>query len=182
MKVSDQTILELIRRGELVIKPFVRKNVQSASVDLRLGRGFLVPDYHGIKYISLDSKIKYREIDEDETTILPHHFILGTTLEYVCLPNYLTGSVEGKSSVGRRGLFVQNAGWVDPGFEGNITLEFYNAGEVPIKIFAGREICQIVFDFTDKPVKKPYRGRYQGQRGVTGSLAYANKSGTNRTK
>ena len=172
MKLSDRTIIELIRSGEIVIKPFRRQNVQAASVDLRLGRGFLVPDYHKMDSLSLDAQIKYRKIKGDEITIPPHHFVLGTTLEYVGLPNYLTGSIEGRSSIGRRGLFVQNAGWVDPGFEGDITLELYNANESPIKILSGRRICQIVFDFTDNPVKNPYHGKYLRQKGTTGSLAH----------
>ena len=175
MKLSDRTIIELVKKGSLIIKPFIRKNVQAASVDLRLGEGFLVPDYHGTECLSLDKEVKYRKIDGDEIVIPSHHFVLGTTLEYICLPNFLTGSVEGRSSIGRRGLFVQNAGWVDPGFEGNITLEFYNANELPVKIHSGRRICQIVFDFTDQPVKKPYSGKYQRQKGTIGSLAHKDR-------
>ncbi len=172
MKLSDRTILELVRKGEIIIKPFRRQNVQAASIDLRLGKGFLVPDYHNMESFSLDAHVRYRKIDSNEIIIPPHHFVLGTTLEYIGLPNYVTGSVEGRSSIGRRGLFIQNAGWVDPGFEGDITLEIYNANESPIKIRAGRRICQIVFDLTDKPVRKPYHGKYLGQRGTTESLAH----------
>lgn len=175
MPLSDRTIKELIKKGDLIIKPFRRQNVQSASIDLRLGPGFLVPDYHNIGTLSLDEEVKYRGIGGNEITIPPHHFVLGTTLEFVGLPNYLSGSVEGRSSIGRRGLFAQNAGWIDPGFEGNITLELYNANESPIIISAGRRICQLVLELTDKPVERPYKGKYQGQKGTTGSLAHKDR-------
>ena len=175
MKLSDRTIIELVKKGSLIIKPFIRKNVQAASVDLRLGKGFLVPDYHGTECLSLDKEVKYRKIDGKEIIIPPHHFILATTLEYIVIPNNISGSIEGRSSIGRRGLFVQNAGWGDPGFQGNFTLELYNANESAIKIQAGRRICQIVFDFVDRPVEHPYSGKYLRQRGTTGSLAHKDR-------
>ena len=82
--------------------------------------------------------------------IPPHGFVLGTTLEWIKLPNNITAFVEGRSSIGRLGLFIQNAGWVDPGFEGNITLELYNANQVPIELSSGRRICQLVFAELDQ--------------------------------
>jgi len=172
MKLSDRKIIELVKKRELIIRPFIKQNVQAASVDLRLGKGFLVPDYDNIESLSLDEEVQYRKVEGIEIMIPPHHFVLGTTLEYIRLPNYIAGSVEGRSSIGRRGLFVQNAGWVDPGFEGNITLELYNANESTIKLCSGRRICQLVLDFTDKPVKNPYHGKYQRQKGTVGSLAH----------
>src|SRR5690606_32197493 len=81
----------------------------------------------------------------------------------------LTAFVEGRSSVGRIGLFIQNAGWVDPGFEGRITLELYNAGSLPIKLQAGKRICQLVFCLMDQKAANPYRGKYQGQSITVGS-------------
>ena len=91
-------------------------------------------------------------------------------MEYIKLPADLTAFIEGRSSIGRMGLFVQNAGWVDPGFEGEITLELFNANQrVPIRLQAGRRICQIVFARTDQPSEAPYAGKYLGQRGPTAS-------------
>jgi dCTP deaminase len=90
-------------------------------------------------------------------------------MEYVRLPHNLTAFVEGRSSIGRIGLFIQNAGWVDPGFEGQITLELYNANSLPIRLEAGRRICQLVFCRMDQAADAPYQGKYQGQRNATGS-------------
>ncbi|MCZ6729704.1 MAG: dCTP deaminase, partial [SAR324 cluster bacterium] len=83
-----------------------------------------------------------------------------------------TAFVEGRSSIGRIGLFVENAGWVDPGFEGELTLELYNANRQPIRLQAGRRICQLVFARMDQPASVPYRGKYQGQRKPMGSRIY----------
>ena len=80
--------------------------------------------------------------------------------------------VEGRSSLGRLGLFIQNAGWVDPGFHGEITLELFNANRCAIKLQAGRRIGQLVFARMDRAARNPYCGKYQGQRGATGSRVF----------
>jgi len=83
--------------------------------------------------------------------------------------------VEGRSSIGRIGLFIQNAGWIDPGFEGRITLELYNASSLPIKLQAGKRICQLVFCTMDQKAENPYQGKYQGQKVTVGSRVYQDK-------
>jgi dCTP deaminase len=175
MPISDGTIKELIEKGDLVITPFNKDSIAPASIDLRLGSGFLVVDHHQMKSLSLDEPVKYRKIERDSVILPPHHFLLATTLEKIKLPDYISGKVEGRSSVGRMGLFIQNAGWIDPGFEGDITLELYNANELPIEIKAGRRICQIVLSYTDKAVEKPYEGKYKGQSGTMGSMIHTDR-------
>ena len=97
---------------------------------------------------------------------------MATTKEYISLPDNLTAFVEGRSSLGRMGLFIQNAGWVDPGFSGEITLELFNANRCAIELQAGRRIGQLVFAQMDQAASSPYHGKYQGQRGATGSKVY----------
>ena len=97
---------------------------------------------------------------------------MATTLEYFELPNNITAFVEGRSSLGRMGLFIQNAGWVDPGFKGEITLELFNANRCAIEIKSGRRIGQLVFAQMDQSTENPYTGKYQGQQGATGSMVY----------
>ena len=70
------------------------------------------------------------------------------------------------------GLFIQNAGWVDPGFKGRITLELYNANSLPIKLEVGRRICQLVFCKMDRDASRPYSGKYQGQETTEGSRIF----------
>lgn len=159
----------MIDQGRLVVKPIVKESIQSASIDCRLGNHFLIVERKKNSPIDLNSPIKYREIESGKVIIPPHSFMLATTLEWVELPNNITAFVEGRSSIGRMGLFIQNAGWIDPGFKGRITLELYNANSVAIKISSGRRICQLVFCKMDGPAKNPYCGKYQGQNKSVGS-------------
>lgn len=117
----------------------------------------------------MDSEITYQSIEAGHFILKPKQFVLATTMEYFRLPDNLTAFVEGRSSIGRMGLFIQNAGWVDPGFEGEITLELYNASEYEIELIAGRRVGQLVFAQLDRDAQNPYRGKYQGQSGATGS-------------
>lgn len=172
MILSDVTLREKLDSGELVVEPLEDYLIQPASIDLRLGRHFLKVDENDFAVIRLDDPIKYVEMEMDEIIIPPLSFLLATTMEYIKLPQDLTAFVEGRSSIGRIGLFVENAGWVDPGFEGELTLELYNANRQPIRLVSGRRICQLVFAQMDRPASAPYRGKYQGQRKPMGSRIY----------
>ena len=170
---SDRDIKEAIRDGKIIINPYEEKNVGPASLDLRLGNDFkrIKNDYDKTK-ISLSEEQHYEIIKGDKIIIQAGEFVLGTTLEYIGLANGLAAQVEGRSSIGRLGLFVQNAGWIDPGFEGNITLELFNANRLPLELDAGRRICQLVFARTESLSDKPYAGKYKGQKLTTGSRAH----------
>ncbi len=172
MILSDATIQSLLDSGELTVDPLHPQGLQPASIDCTLGDEYLVVDEHHTSLIKMDKEIQYREMKSDRIVIAPHSFLLATTREYLRLPNYLTAFVEGRSSIGRMGLFIQNAGWVDAGFEGRITLELYNANALPIELVSGRRICQLVFCKMDQATQTPYRGKYQGQSRPVGSRVY----------
>jgi dCTP deaminase len=172
MILSDRTIKDMLKNGELCIDPIKEGQIQPASVDLRLGNHFLKVDENLVASMDLSHELQYIAFERDEIVVPPNSFLLATTKEYVKLPNHVTAFVEGRSSIGRMGLFIQNAGWVDPGFEGQITLELYNANRLPIKLTAGRRVCQLVFAFTDQEVDKPYKGKYQGQIKAVGSRIF----------
>lgn len=169
MILSDFTIKEMLASGHLRIEPIEPVQIQPASVDIRLGDTFSVVEDNAEGMIDLSSPISYKTIRAQSYLLLPGQFVLATTMEYVALPDDLTVFVEGRSSLGRMGLFIQNAGWVDPGFDGEITLELYNANRCAIRLEAGRRIGQLVFAKMDRAAKHPYRGKYNGQRGATGS-------------
>lgn len=175
MILSDKTLKAMIKEKKLIVEPIDEKSIQPASIDCRLGNHFLIVEQNQMDVITLDSEIKYREIVDEYITIPPHTFLLATTQEYIEVPNDLTAFVEGRSSIGRIGLFIQNAGWVDPGFKGRITLELYNAGSLPIKLQAGKRICQLVFCKMDQAAEKPYQGKYQGQKLTVGSKVFEDK-------
>lgn len=95
-------------------------------MDVRLGNTFSIVEDTPTGIITLDSEVQYRTIHTETYILLPGQFVLATTMEYFELPDHITAFVEGRSSLGRMGLFIQNAGWVDPGFKGEITLELFN--------------------------------------------------------
>ena len=172
MILSDQTIRRMLEEKSLVIEPLEERQIQPASVDIRLGNTFSVVEDSSAGIIDLEREIRYKTIETEKYLLLPGQFVLATTMEYIALPEDLTAFVEGRSSLGRMGLFIQNAGWVDPGFRGEITLELYNANRCAIELTAGRRVGQLVFARMDAPALKPYNGKYQGQRGATGSRVF----------
>lgn len=175
MILSDRNIKEYLAQKKLVIDPLDDNQIQPASVDLRLGNHFLKLNENSFSAMTMTDEIEYISIKSDEIIIPSNSFLLATTREYIELPNDLTAFVEGRSSIGRMGLFIQNAGWVDPGFKGEITLELYNANRLPIKLISGRRICQLVFAQMNSEAENIYNGKYQGQRKAVGSRIYLDK-------
>ena len=167
--LTDLTIKENLKENILSIDPIEEIQIQPASVDLRLGDHFLVINHSIEEPLNLLEPISYKSTYSDSFVIPSHGFVLATTKEFIRLPEKLTAFVEGRSSVGRAGLFIQNAGWVDPGFHGKITLELYNANPFPITLEVGIRICQLVLVKTDKSPSKSYSGKYQSQATALGS-------------
>ena len=115
MILSDKTLQAMLSTGTLTITPLIEDQIQPASVDIRLGNTFSVVEDSPSGMINMENEIRYKTITCDTYILLPNQFVLATTLEFFDLPDDLTAFVEGRSSLGRMGLFIQNAGWVDPG-------------------------------------------------------------------
>ena len=178
MVLSDRSIREKLVKKEIIIQPVEDWQIGPSSVDLHLNSDFAKlreSDFNRIggikKPIDLNKKINYDYFDIDNYHLIlkPKQFILANTIERIKLPDNICASVQNRSSIGRLGLFIENAGWIDPGFEGHITLELFNAGNIPIKLVKGIKLCQIIFSELDREVDKSYNGRYLNQEGVTGS-------------
>ena len=175
MVLSDRTIREQLASGRLVIEPFDESLLQPSSVDVRVADQFRV--FHNNRRAFIDVREPSDDLTElvavapgDRFILHPGEFVLGSTLERVALPDDLVARLEGKSSLGRLGLLIHStAGYVDPGFDGTITLELSNVAKLPISIHPGMAIGQISFLQMTTPVDAPYRGKYQGQRGPTAS-------------
>ena len=178
MILSDRTIREELAAGRIVIEPLDESCIQPASVDLHVDRYFRVFLNHTMRVIDVkedqENLTQLVEMPEDEPFILhPGEFVLGSTLERVALPNDLVARLEGKSSLGRLGLLIHStAGYVDPGWDGYLTLELSNVANLPITLYPGMKIGQISFFRLTTEAETPYGGagsKYQGQRGPTAS-------------
>ena len=172
MILSDEKLLHLIEKKEIEISPLSEGQIQPASVDIRLSDTFSVVEDTSMGIITMEKEIEYKTIRTDRYILLPGQFVLATTVECVSLPADITAFVEGRSSLGRMGLVIQNAGWVDPGFKGEITLELFNANRCAIELKAGRRVGQLVFAQMDAKALTPYNGKYQNQSGATGSKVF----------
>lgn len=169
MILSDGEIIGYLNDGALKISPLEDIQIQPASVDITLGNTFSVLENVKSGIIVPNNSFLYNTFTTEKYLLLPGQFILATTREYISLPDNLTAFVEGRSSWGRLGLFIQNAGWVDPGFQGEITLELFNANQYAIELTSGLRIGQLVFAKMKYDARNPYSGKYQGQRAATGS-------------
>ncbi len=179
MILSDIDIKKEIKAKRLIVTPFNPKNIQPASLDVKLGNEIRI--FKNTQKAYLDVKEPFEDymelikIPKDKPLIVhPGEFLLGTTVEKVKLPNDLVGQLNGRSSLGRLGIIVHaTAGFIDPGFDGYITLEMTNVANIPIALYPGMRIGQIAFIRLSTPSSKPYgkklNSKYLGQKGPTTS-------------
>ena len=185
MILSDISIKNGIREGRISVSPYDEHLVQPASIDIRLDARFLV--FRNYKYSCIDPKSPQPDltelvtVDEHESFMIhPGEFVLGNTVERLTLGDDLVARLEGKSSLGRLGLIVHaTAGYVDPGFDGHITLELSNVANLPIKLYPGMKIGQISFFAMSTPAERPYGhpslgSKYKGQEAPTASMMHLN--------
>jgi dCTP deaminase len=181
--LSDRSIAEALAAGRLLVEPLAEDALQPASLDIRLDRQFRVFRHHRRAYIDVrepvDDLTAIEEIADDEPFVLhPGEFVLGSTLERVRLGDDIVARVEGKSSLGRLGLLVHaTAGYVDPGWDGHLTMELSNVSNLPIRLYYGMKIGQLSFAELTTAAERPYgspglRSKYQGQTGPTASRGY----------
>jgi dCTP deaminase len=178
--LSDRDIRAAIASGRIGLDPFDPACVQPASVDIRLDHLFRVFRSSKHAYIDLakplDDITELVEVAKGEAFILhPGEFVLGSTRERIRLANDLVSRVEGKSSLGRLGLLIHStAGFIDPAWDGAITLELSNVNTIPITLYPGMRIGQLSFFELSTPAERPYGSpelgsSYQGQVGPTPS-------------
>ncbi len=191
--LSDRDIRAAIDAGSVRIDPYDPVDLQPSSVDLHLDHAFRVFRNNRYPYIDVrqpqpDLTELVRIDDEEQFILHPGEFVLGQTLEWVELPNDLVARLEGRSSLGRLGLLIHStAGYVDPGWKGNLTLELSNVANLPIALYAKMRIGQISFFMMSSPVDRPYgspelRSRYQGQSEPTASAYYRDFDGSRRVE
>jgi dCTP deaminase len=183
--LSDRDLIDAIKAGDLELDPFDEALIQPSSIDVRLDKFFRTFSNH--KYPVIDPREEQADLTElvevanDTSFILhPGEFVLGSTYEVVQLPDDLAARLEGKSSLGRLGLLTHStAGFIDPGFNGHVTLELSNVATLPITLWPGMKIGQLCFFRLSSKSEHPYGSekygsRYQGQRGPTASRSFQN--------
>jgi dCTP deaminase len=186
MVLSDRTIRRLLEEGRIGIDPYDDELIQPSSLDVRVDRYFRV--FRNSRYPFIDVKEPMEDLtelvevsDEEQPFILhPGEFVLGSTLERITLPDDLVARLEGKSSLGRLGLLIHStAGFIDPGWDGHVTLELSNVANLPITIYTGMKIGQLSFVQLTEAAENPYGSsalgsKYQGQSGPTPSRYWQN--------
>lgn len=183
MILSDKTIRELITQKKLRIFPYREDLVQPSSYNVRLGNSFRI--FKNISQPYLDIKEPVEDLMELQTMdhgkpiiIHPGLFVLSETTEYFEFPNNLVGRLEGRSSLGRLGIQIHStSGYFEPGFKGTASLNIANLSNVPVALYPGMEIAQMVFEEMTTPADIPYgskklASKYQGQRGPTESRLF----------
>ncbi len=179
MILSDRDLKAKILDGSIVVTSPENDhmdNIHASSMDFRLGRFFKL--YKHSEQAVLDPSrpetftnvTQLIEITDPQQPFIvqPHEFVLGVTLERVKLPDDMVARVEGRSSLGRLGIIVHStAGYVDPGFEGTITLEITNINRMPVALYPGMRVCQLAFETMSSAAEVPYykkaSSKYQGQ-------------------
>lgn len=188
MKLSDKDISIALKSGRIAIEPEPNASkIKGISVDLRLDNRFRVFNDHTAPYIDLSGpreevqtlldKIMGNEIviEEGQAFFLhPGELALASTLESIMVPDDLVGWLDGRSSLARLGLMVHvTAHRIDPGWQGQIVLEIFNSGKLPLALRPGMDICAINFETLSSPADKPYNKRkdakYRNQSGPTSS-------------
>ena len=185
MILSDRDLKQRLGK-DLVVKPMKEDQIGPSSIDLSLGNSWRV--FKQLTKTHIDPS-KDKDTDEfteiltaDEFVIHPGEFVLGTTKEFIQVPNDLVGRLEGRSSWGRLGIVIHStAGFVNPGFNGTLTLEMTNLGKMPVLLKSGMRICQIIFERLTSPAETPYNKRksskYSGQIGPGASKIFTEGKG-----
>ena len=188
MILTDRDIRSRLQEGDLRIEPLDWDEIQPASIDMTLAaklRIFSALPGQDIDPANPDETAPTVEISvapADVFRLMPGQFILGSTVEKVAIPADIVGRIEGKSSLGRLGLLIHaTAGYVDPGFQGDLTLEISNGSANPILLRPGMRIAQLALLQATSPAERPYgsqhlNSRYQDQKGATPSRSHPQHS------
>ena len=181
--LCDRDLLRAMDSGDLAVtvdgERVERSALQAASVELHLGAEYAVPKAHRWEHAIVNASdppvnlfVKHRVLDGDGFNMPPGAFYLVCTAERVRLSRNLAARVDGKSTLGRLGLDVHStAGFIDPGFDGEVTLELYNKAPYSIWLVQGMPIAQLVCERLTCPTERPYGtaglgSRYQNSVGV----------------
>ncbi len=200
MLLQNEALEDALRRSSLperlIVTPLLErsKQVGESSIDVRLGTEFLIVkrtygaglDPGSQPQVAVDETHERLTVELGQAFWLhPQQFVLGATLEYIRIPNWLGGYVIGRSSWGRVGLLPATAIMIQPGFTGNLTLELVNEGQSPIALYPGSRIAQLALHTLQKPTAKTYTksdSKYQAPIGPQAARLSAEKNEIDRVR
>nr|BET44844.1 MAG: dCTP deaminase [Candidatus Aschnera chinzeii] len=175
MRLCDRDIIKWLKKKKILITPTpLMKRIHGVTVDITLGDRFKIFQGHMVPYIDLSGSkdeidstlnaVMSKEIhlnnNNDKFFLHPNELALGITLETVSLPDNIVGWLDGRSSLARLGLMVHaTAHRIDPGWSGQIVLECYNSGKLPLSLRSGMIIGALSFEILSGPSQKPYNTR-----------------------
>lgn len=188
MRLTDRQIEAALAAGKINLDPTPqRQDISGVTVDIHLGNEFRVLQDHAAAYIDISGPREDIEraiaqvmsdpivlTEEQAFFIHPGEFALAVTHESVTLPDDMVGWLDGRSSLARLGLMVHvTAHRIDPGWSGQVVLEFYNSGKLPLALRPLMKIGALSFEQLNEPCERPYSKRldakYKGQRGAVAS-------------
>jgi dCTP deaminase len=184
MILSDCDIKKVLKEGRLVVKPLddPDEQIQPCWIDLRLGNEFRIFKPTSVSIVDTKTPVdgyteKIRIKDGEPFVMHPGEFVLGMVKEYIKMPDDLMGVVDGRSSLGRLGIIVHTtSAGINPGWEGEFTLEMSNVGKIPVTLYPGMRICKLVLHKLSSPAERPYNMRknakYQKQSGIDESKIF----------
>jgi len=168
MILTHDEIISNVKAGLIKIDPFDEKRIGPASIDLTLGKEFRVfKSLHEAVQLNSDefdvnSVSELVTVDEKGITLQSGQTVLGVTVEHIEFPSNIAGWLEGRSRFARVGLMVHiSSGFIQPGVSNKQVLELFNAGPMPITIYPGIAICQIIFE--EAKGSASYTGKFQHQ-------------------
>ncbi|MDD4784346.1 MAG: dCTP deaminase [Candidatus Pacebacteria bacterium] len=167
MILCDKDIKKAIKDGDLIFREKLNsEQIEVASIDLKLGPIFKTFKHTSESVLDLKKGVDFSKIMDTEIVdkkkgfiLHPNRFVLVSSKEFMKLSNRIAIRAEGKSSLARMGLLVHTAGFVDPGFEGTLTLEISNQAEIPIMLYPDMYICQIAVEWLSSPCELSYSQR-----------------------
>lgn len=201
--LSDRTILKYNKKGLLIEGELSESQIQPNSIDLTLGNTWKILKDNStiparcpigkftnegaidtskpIKY--KEGVFKYSEDGREYYIIYPGEFVLMASNEILNIPNGILSFVQGRSSIARLGIQTEQAGLIDSGFRGTITLELFNQSNYPIFLYKGMRIAQVYFykaQYADKLYGKEKSSKYSGQIEATGSKIHLDPELSNK--
>lgn len=163
MILPDSILREYLADGRLVVRPLGEDVVRPASIDLRLGALLTIADANA------PDGWRVHDLREAPYRLMPGAFVLGHTLEWVEIPDFLAGVLAGKSSRAREGIQVEAAGYCDPGWQGELTVEIAMFRPGCALLTLGMSICQLRVEMLLTACERPYgsdaTSHYQGSHG-----------------